>query len=392
VLVTTNPQTNLWDTILPESCRGLPPELEAVDRLLDDPAFFEPYRAHFHASLGRPSIPIESYLRLMFLKHRYRLGYETLCREVADSISWRRFCRIGLGEAVPHPTTLMKITSRCGEATIEALNEALLAKAARAKVLKTDKVRADTTVVEANVAYPTDSGLLTKVVAAIAVLVARIHAAGGATRTKVQDRRRSARRKAHEIGAKLRLRNDEARSAVLGITGELAVLAEKTTADAEAVVRNARRGLRRAGADASGRLRCLVAELDTTIARGRQLVAQARTRLGGRARPRLSPPGQVAHRLRRAYQPPQARLWLGAHAARRSRRCPDVVRPGRARPQQRDDRPPPGGKGLHRDGYPGPGQDPARSGGHWSSPPNRPPRTPLPADPGLRPTPARSGA
>ena len=46
------------------------------------------------------------YLRLMFLKFRYRLGYESLCAEVGDSISWRRFCRIGLDGRVPHPTTL----------------------------------------------------------------------------------------------------------------------------------------------------------------------------------------------------------------------------------------------------------------------------------------------
>jgi transposase, IS5 family len=40
--------------------------------------------------------PMETYLRLMFLKHRYRLGYESLCAEVSDSISWRRFCRIDI--------------------------------------------------------------------------------------------------------------------------------------------------------------------------------------------------------------------------------------------------------------------------------------------------------
>ena len=93
----------------------MPAELEAVDRLLDDERFFAPYRRFFHATLGRPSIPIETYLRLMFLKYRYRLGFEPLCREVADSISWSRFARIPLGGKVPHPTTLMKITTRCGE-------------------------------------------------------------------------------------------------------------------------------------------------------------------------------------------------------------------------------------------------------------------------------------
>ncbi len=97
MLRTVNDQPTLWESILPEMCRRLPAELEAVDRLLDDERFFEPYRRFFHASLGRPSVPIETYLRLMFLKFRYKLGFEPLCREVADSISWQRFCRIPLG-------------------------------------------------------------------------------------------------------------------------------------------------------------------------------------------------------------------------------------------------------------------------------------------------------
>jgi IS5 family transposase len=78
---------------------------------------------------------------------------------VADSLAWRRFCRIPITETVPHPSTLMKITTRCGPGAVEQLNEALLQKALAAKVVKLDKVRADTTVVPANVAYPTDSGL-----------------------------------------------------------------------------------------------------------------------------------------------------------------------------------------------------------------------------------------
>ena len=188
MLRTLNAQPTLWEALLPEMCLGMPAELEAVDRLLDDPAFFEPFLAHFHAVLGRPSLPIETYLRLMFLKYRYRLGFEPLCREVADSISWQRFCRIPLGVAVPHPTTLMKITTRCGTSAIDALNEALLAKAAQANVLKTNKLRADTTVVPANVAYPTDSGLLAKGVAKMAKSIKSLRDNGLATRTKTRDR------------------------------------------------------------------------------------------------------------------------------------------------------------------------------------------------------------
>jgi IS5 family transposase len=154
-----------------------------VDALLDDEAFFGPFEEFFDSRIGRPSTPMEVYLRLMFLKFRYRLGYETLCREVSDSFTWRRFCRIPFDGAVPHPTTLMKLTTRCGSTAVNGLNKALLAKAVEAKVVRTGRVRADTTVVPANVAYPTDSGLLAKSVRRIGANVKRIQAAGGAVRT-----------------------------------------------------------------------------------------------------------------------------------------------------------------------------------------------------------------
>jgi transposase, IS5 family len=109
----------------------MPAELVAVDRLLDDPRFFEPFRRWFDPEVGRPSIPMETYLCLMFLKYRYRLGYETLCAEVSDSLTWLRFCRIPIGERAPHPSTLMKITTRCGPDTVAALNAALVAVGSR---------------------------------------------------------------------------------------------------------------------------------------------------------------------------------------------------------------------------------------------------------------------
>ncbi len=144
---TVGDQQSLWESVLPEEVLRLPEELARVDALLDDPVFFAPFVPFFDPRMGRPSTPMEIYLRLMFLKFRYRLGYERLCREVADSITWRRFCRIPLEGSVPHPTTLMKLTTRCGSAAVEGLNEALLAKAADAKLLRTTRLRADTTVV-----------------------------------------------------------------------------------------------------------------------------------------------------------------------------------------------------------------------------------------------------
>jgi IS5 family transposase len=56
----------------------------------------------------------------------------------------------------------------------DGLNEALLAKAAEAKPLRANRIRADTRVVPANVAYPTDLGLLAKTVRRIAATGKRI--------------------------------------------------------------------------------------------------------------------------------------------------------------------------------------------------------------------------
>jgi IS5 family transposase len=111
-------EVSLWEAVLPEDVLRLPDELARVDALLDDPMFFAPFVPFFDPRVGRPSTPMEVYLRLMFLKFRYRLGYESLCREVGDSITWRRFCRIPLDAVVPHPTTLMKLTTRCGTAAV----------------------------------------------------------------------------------------------------------------------------------------------------------------------------------------------------------------------------------------------------------------------------------
>jgi IS5 family transposase len=281
VLRTTNPQASLWEAILPAEVLGLPAELATVDRLLDDPAFIQPFRAHFDPTRGRPSVPLDTYLRLMFLKHRYGLGYELLCREVADSISWQRFCRIPLGGRVPHPTTLVKLTRRVGEQAVDGLNQALLHRAAEHRLLRTHKVRVDTTVVAANVAYPTDLGLLTRAVDKLATTVKRVQAAGGATRTRVRDRRRAARRRAHQVARAMRSRTDQAKQVVFEVTRQVASLAEAQLADARRVVEGARRALARGRPQPTGRLRAVVEELQTTIERTRRVLDQAHTRLAG---------------------------------------------------------------------------------------------------------------
>jgi transposase, IS5 family len=195
----------------------------------------------------------------------------------------------------------MKLTTRCGSAAIDGLNEALLAKAAEAKLLRTNRIRADTTVVPANVAYPTDSGLLARAVRGIGAAAKRIQAAGGATRTTVRDRSRAAGKRAHEIAAKLRSRSaagrDEAQATVRRVTGELAELAATAADEAHRLLANAKQALRRARVKAAqlrergqhdavsgrrrGRLARAVNHLSELLAATRQVVAQTRQRVAG---------------------------------------------------------------------------------------------------------------
>ena len=94
--VTVGDQASLFDSELPPELLRLPEEFGRVDALLDDSVFLAPLVPPFDPRVGRLSTPMRFILRLMFLKFRYRLGYEALCREVSDSITWRRLCRIPL--------------------------------------------------------------------------------------------------------------------------------------------------------------------------------------------------------------------------------------------------------------------------------------------------------
>jgi IS5 family transposase len=279
VLRESDPQPSLWEALLPEDLKRLPAELAQVDAFLDDERFIAPWRALFDRRLGRPSVPIDTLLRLLYLKHRYQLGYESLCKEVSDSIGWRRFCRIGLDRSVPHPTTLVKLVRRAGPEVVEELNAALVAKLAQNKLLRGRKLRVDTTVVEADIDYPTDADLLEQAVRKLGGLVRRLKARGAASRTRFRDRGRAAGRRMKQLARTLRRRTGVAMGEVDRLTAQVARIARHTLRDVQMVARTARRARRRRPGD--GRLGRLVDELEATIAATGRLLTQTDQRLAG---------------------------------------------------------------------------------------------------------------
>jgi IS5 family transposase len=266
---------SLWEAVLPAELRELPAELGKVDAILDDDRFLAPFRSRLTATIGRPTIPIEAYLRLMYLKHRYGLGYETLCREVSDSFTWRRFCRIALDGRVPDPSTLMKLTKRLGPDLLEELNGELLALAVERRVLRSRRLRVDTTVVEADIRSPTDSGLCAHAVSRLTRLARRIKGVGLAPRTRLRDRRRGVGTRVRAISA-ARVRGRQALGTLDRLTAEIAERAKQTVREAHALARNARRGARRQRGSLA-----LVEQLEHELEAAEQILAQTDLRLVG---------------------------------------------------------------------------------------------------------------
>src|SRR3954465_6763116 len=153
---------SLWDEVLPIEARELPDDLARLDRVLSDPALLGPVEAGWERSArdrGRPSIAIATFVRLMVVKQRTGWGYETLVREVADSLHLRRFCLIAIDQRVPDESTVRKLARRLGAEVVEQITRLVIARELRERRFVARAMRVDSTVVEADVRYPSDAAL-----------------------------------------------------------------------------------------------------------------------------------------------------------------------------------------------------------------------------------------
>lgn len=264
---------DLWDAILPEEVRKLPEELARVDELLDNPLLMKPFLARFNSTMGRPGVPVSTYLRLMYLKFRYKLGYETLVEEVSDSIRWRRFCRISYTEKVPDSTTLIKLTGKYGTATLESLHELILRDLTERKIVRGRKIRTDTTVVASDIHYPTDPSLLFDGLRRMRQKLVKVSGSGvrlGRTLKKVK-------KLIFTVAQTLRKRDRKSREKVKRINFEVIDLARRAITKVEASLKR--------GRIKSGRVR---KHLEATITLTKKAASQSEERLtGGKPTDRL---------------------------------------------------------------------------------------------------------
>src|SRR3954468_12491180 len=251
---------SLWDESLPVEVKELPEDLAALDVLLCDPELLWPlverWRREFEQTgravltEGRPTIAMETYIRLMVLKQRYRWGYRSLVAEVSDSIHLRRFCRISLSERVPDESTVRKLTRRIGAEAVNELTRVLIVQATRSKRFRARAVRIDSTVIEADVKYPTDSDLAAHGVRALAREGRKLAALVGERKRRVRDRSRAMGRRLRALTRTIRRRSGEAKAEVLRLTEQTGELLEQSVRETRRLAVIARRRARGRGAKA----------------------------------------------------------------------------------------------------------------------------------------------
>jgi IS5 family transposase len=276
-------QPNLWETFFGEEVADLwEPWMRVVDELLEDEAILDAVyqaqgRRHSQSrTRGRHQTPAEVVLRMLILKHVRNWSYETLEREVRANVVYRNFCRIGV-EKVPDAKTLVRLGQAVGPEAIRELHDRLVAMAQERKIIRGRKMRVDTTVVESNIHYPTDSGLLNDGARVITRMMKRIEQKAGGLKKKIRDRKRSVTKRVIAIGHALRHKGpagEEKRKReyreLLHVTRQILSDARRVLAEVDGLPRRRRTPLRR-----------LCGHLTTMAERVRSVVRQTKARIFG---------------------------------------------------------------------------------------------------------------
>src|ERR1700761_968358 len=149
-------------------------------------------------SRGRLGVPAEVVLRLLVLKHIRNWSYAVLEREVRANLVYRSFTRVGGGKA-PDAKTMGRWGVALGPQVIKQIHARLVQIAREDQVLAGRRMRVDTTVVETNIHYPTDSSLLGDGVRVLTRSMRRVTGITGAAGTQLRDRSRSVKWRVLEI-------------------------------------------------------------------------------------------------------------------------------------------------------------------------------------------------
>jgi transposase, IS5 family len=254
---------SLWDEVLPVEIRELPDDLARLDRVLSDPLLLFPIAQAWDQDArerGRPSIAMATFVRLMVIKQRTGWGYETLLREASDSLHLRRFCLIGIDQRVPDESTIRKLARRLGADVVAQITRMVIEKAQRETRFIGRAARIDSTVVEADIRYPSDAVLALHGARTLTRAGRKLSRMIG-EKTGVRDRSRSIGKTVRAISKTLARRTGEAKTQVMRLNQQAGRLIARSAREAKRLAVAARASARGRGAKAKLRAASKLEEL-----------------------------------------------------------------------------------------------------------------------------------
>jgi IS5 family transposase len=278
-------QRSLVEVLLPDGEKLWDPVLQRIDAELDDEGLVDLIvtalaRRHAQsARRGRPGTPATVVLRMLVLKHLADWTFDECEREVRANLVYRAFCRIE-GERVPDAKTLIRLAQVLDGPTLKRLLERLVAIAGERRVVRGRRLRVDTTVVETNIHYPTDSTLLADGVRVLTRTLKRLRTAVTDGVVPLRDRTRSVARRVFGIVQLSRqVRQEPVKTRMHALYRQLMGHTRAVVRQAETAVQQVAAGAVRAVGLAQLEVEGLAHQLRETGSLVRRVLAQTRARI-----------------------------------------------------------------------------------------------------------------
>jgi IS5 family transposase len=270
----TEEVTDLWE-----------PWMRQADQVLEDDALLTLIQQEMAKRLkksktrGRPGTTAEVVLRMLLLKHVRDYSFQELTREVRANLVYREFTRIGGGK-VPDDKTIGRLARQLGPAAVKQVHQRMVGIAQEEKIVQGRKMRVDTTVVETNIHYPTDSSLLGDGVRVLIRGMKKVEEIAGKAGATLRDRSRSVKLRVLEIARAARSKGEQSQNKLqqayeklLASTSRVVGQAKRFAEDIASGVKQSSDVLKQAA------LEGLRTELDTMAGRVQQVMRQTKARV-----------------------------------------------------------------------------------------------------------------
>ena len=223
--------------------------------------------------------PAEVVLRLLLLKHVRNWSYQVLEREVRANLVYRDFTRVGAGKT-PDAKTMGRWGVALGPEAIKQIHARIVQIAQGNGLVQGRRMRVDTTVVETNIHYPTDSSLLGDGVRVLIRTMRKITKIAGEAGAKLCDRSRSVKLRVLDIARAARAKTKPHKQRLERAYGKLLNSTSRVVGQAKRFSGEIAEGVKRS-TDILKQLALegLRRELDEMLPRVKQVMKQTRARI-----------------------------------------------------------------------------------------------------------------